>query len=454
MTEIVLPNGFDPRPAQEDLMRFFDDGGLRAACCWPRRYGKDLTMVHQTVKEMFKRPGMYFHMLPTHKQARKVIWDGFDNTGRKLLETAMPTQLRKDTNQTEMKITLRNGAIWQLVGSDYYDSLVGANPFGITMSEMALSDPRAWQIFRPILAGNGGWAAFISTPRGYNHFHDVMKIAKANPAWFRSHLTSLQTMHIPESVLADEQREMPDELFRQEYMCDFAAANVGAIFGRYVEQAEKEGRICDLGSPHGDSEVWCTSDIGYRDKAAWVWWRRMRGGFEIFHYDDGSGMDAEEWVERLAKQPRADVLILPHDARVKTFQSKRSSVEVFLSTPPWSNCDVRVNEQRRKADSINAGRLMMRRVRISDAAVCEPFLMAMRAYSFKYDEETKTFSSEPNHDWSSHPADAFMEGAARLTELEPAPPKKTIIVPSMDRAFTLEDLHANVNPYNRSSGRL
>jgi hypothetical protein len=80
--------------------------------------------------------------------------------------------------------------------------------------------------------------------------------------------------------------------------------------------------------------------------------------------------------------------------------------------------------------------------------------MAMRAYSFKYDEETKTFSSEPNHDWSSHPADAFMEGAARLTELEPPPPKKTIIVPAMDRSFTLEQLHETVNPFNRPSGRL
>jgi hypothetical protein len=453
MTDLILPNGFTPRPPQKELMRYFDHGGLRAAACWPRRYGKDLTMVHQTVKMMFERPGMYFHMLPNHKQARKVIWDGFDNNGKKIIDTAMPGQIRQDTNRTEMKITLKNGAIWQLVGSDYYDSIVGANPFGLVMSESALSDPRAWSIFRPILAGNGGWAAFISTPRGYNHFYDLMRLAQKNPTWFHSHLTVKDTQHIPPGVLNDERAEMPDELYRQEYDCDFSAANVGAIFGRYIEQAEKEGRICAL-TPQGDHEVWVTSDIGYRDKAAFVWWRRFRGGFEIFHYDDGSGMDAEEWSVRLSKQPRADKLVLPHDAKVKTFQSKRSSVETFLSNPPWPNCEVRVNEQRHKSDSINAGRLMLRRVRISNEPVCEPFLMAMRAYAYKYDEETKTFSSEPEHNWASHPADAFMEGAARLSELEPPPPKRIMSVPSMSMTFTLDQLHETVNPLNQRGGRI
>jgi hypothetical protein len=452
--DIELPNGFTPREPQRQLMRYFDHGGLRAAACWPRRFGKDLTMVHQACKAAFERPGMYFHMLPNHKQARKVIWDGFDNTGKKIIDSAFPKALRSDTNKTEMKITLRNGAIWQLVGSDYYDSLVGANPFGITMSEAALSDPRAWSIFRPILAGNGGWAAFISTPRGYNHFHDLIKLAKSNPNWFHSHLTSLQTGHIAQSVLDDERAEMPDELYRQEYMCDFSAANVGAIFGRYVEQAEKEGRICDLGMHHGEGEVWVTSDIGYRDKASFVWWRRLRGGAEIFHYDDGSGMDAEEWSVRLGKQPQADVLILPHDAKVKSFQSKRSSVETFLKYPPWAGVEVRVNELRKKSDSINAGRMMLRRVRISSAPVCEPFLQAMRAYSYEYDEETKTFRSEPRHDWSSHCADAYMEGAAKLVAIEPEPKAPTIIVPPMHNTFTLEQLHASVNPYAQQNGRL
>jgi hypothetical protein len=246
---------------------------------------------------------------------------------------------------------------------------------------------------------------------------------------------------------------MPDELYRQEYDCDFSAANVGAIFGRYIEQAEKQGRICFVDRPSVNDEVWVTSDIGYRDKAAFVWWKRMRGGFEIFHYDDGSGMDAEEWIPRLRKQPRADVICLPHDAKAKSFASKRSVVETFLSDRPWEGVDVRVNELRKKADSINAGRLMLRRVRISNNEVCKPLVQALRAYHFKYDEETKTFSSEPEHDWSSHPCDAYMEGSAKLAVIEPPPPEKTIIVPPLNRTFTLDQLHETVGP-SANQGRL
>jgi phage terminase large subunit len=228
---------------------------------------------------------------------------------------------------------------------------------------------------------------------------------------------------------------------------------VGAIFGRYIEALEKAGRICEVGE-HGDaSEVFVTSDIGYRDKASFIWWRRLRGGWEIFHYDEGTGMDAADWVERLASQPAAGTIILPHDARAKTFVSKQSVVETFLKGRPWERCDVRVNELRRKSDSINAGRMMLKsNLRISSGEACEPLLLALRDYSYKYDAETKTFSSEPDHNWSSHAADAFMEGAARLEQAAPVAPPPRLVVPPLDRTFTLDMLHETVGPTH--SGRI
>jgi hypothetical protein len=83
-------------------------------------------------------------------------------------------------------------------------------------------------------------------------------------------------------------------------------------------------------------------------------------------------------------------------------------------------------------------------LRISSAEACAPLLLALRDYSFKYDAETKTFSSEPDHNWSSHAADAFMEGAARLEKAEPAPKPARIVVPPLHRTFTLEQLHETV----------
>lgn len=447
MPDIALPNGFVPRElGQKTAMRYFDSGGLRGVYCWPRRYGKDLTFAHQTCKAMHERTGMYLHMLPNHKQARKVIWDGFDNEGKRIIDTVFPPEIRESKNETEMKIVLKCGSLWQLVGSDYYDSIVGANPIGFVMSEAALSDPRAWNYFRPMLAGNGGWASFISTPRGRNWFHSLLQHAKSDPMWDWSHLTAYDTQHIPAHVLEDERREMPDELFRQEYLCDFSAANIGAIFGRYMEQAEREGRIVESLPPDLTADVRISSDIGYRDKAAFIWWRIMRGGFEIIDYDEGTGLDAEEWIERLRGKPRANVLYLPHDAKVKTFQSRHSVVEQFLKANIAE--EVRVNVQRKKKDSINAGRRALRSVRI-DASKCGPLIEALHSYHFKYDEEQKVFSSEPDHDWSSHAADALMEGAAALEDYvaPPAPPKPfEQLAQPMHNAWALEDLWQSCGP--------
>jgi hypothetical protein len=448
MATIELPNGYTPRElGQKSAMRYFDNGGLRGVYCWPRRYGKDLTFVHQTCKAMHERRGMYLHMLPNHKQARKVIWDGFDNDGRRIIDTVFPPEIRESKNETEMKIVLKCGSLWQLVGSDYYDSIVGANPIGLVMSEAALSDPRAWNYFRPMMAGNGGWASFISTPRGRNWFYSLLQYAKSDPMWDWSHLTAYDTQHIPPHVLEDERKQMPDELFRQEYLCDFSAANIGAIFGKYMEAAEREGRIVEALPPDPMASLIISSDIGYRDKAAFWWWRVMRGGFELVDYDEGTGLDAEEWIERLRNDhPRAERIYLPHDAKVKTFQSRHSVVEQFLKANIAG--DIIVNPQRKKKDSINAGRMVLKSVRF-DAAKCAVGIEALHAYHYKYDEEQKTFSSEPEHDWSSHAADAYMEGASALQDYvaPPAPPKPhEQLTQPMHNAFKLDDLWSTCGP--------
>ena len=55
---------------------------------------------------------------------------------------------------------------------------------GVVFSEYSLADPAAWDYVRPILAENGGWAVFIFTPRGRNHGHALLEMARRNPAWF------------------------------------------------------------------------------------------------------------------------------------------------------------------------------------------------------------------------------------------------------------------------------
>jgi phage terminase large subunit len=415
MSDIVLPNRFTPRDYQVDLMRYVDGGGKRAVCVWHRRSGKDTTMAHQICKMMHQRRGVYWHMLPTQRQCRKVIWDAFTSDGERLIDRVFPQEIRaKPPNSTEMKIELACGSIYQLVGSDNYDSLVGSNPIGVVFSEWSLTDPKAWELIRPILRENGGWAVFIYTPRGYNHGWDLAEVAQDNDDWFYS-LKTIENTGVLTSVDMDEERKagMPDELVRQEYYCDFASANVGSILGSRIEEAARDGRITnfDFYDPAG-APIEVSSDIGFRDTSSWWFWQRRPDGFALIGYDGDSGLDAEDWIIRIKEHVSArgwnlGRVWLPHDAAAKTFATKHSAQEQFMRSFPGQ---IKVLPTMRIADRINAARTVMQHSHFN-AGECKDGLAGLRAWAYEWDDQRKMFSKEPDHNWASHPGDAFSYGA-------------------------------------------
>jgi phage terminase large subunit len=439
------------RHYQKPVIDFFRDGGKHAYEVWHRRAGKDRVATFIESELAMKRVGLYWHCLPEYKHARRVIWDNITKDGQKLLDLNFPSAIVKRKHEQDMKIELVNGSIWQLVGSDNFDALVGANPVHVTYSEFALTHPKSRDFVRPILAENNGSELLITTPRGYNHAHKLWKQVQGDPRWHTSIIDVDESGVLTRETIEAEQREMPDELFRQEYYCDWSAANVGAIFGKYMEAAEKEGRIANALRPDPMAELVVSSDIGYRDKAAFWWWRPMKGGFELVDYDEASGLDAEEWCSRLKTKPPASLLLLPHDARAKSFLSRHSAVEIFLANARDHFADIRVNAVRKKSDSINAGRKVLKQCRF-DGTACETGIEALRFYHYKYLEDQKIFSSEPEHDWSSHAADAFMEGAAALQDYvappaKPADPYDPLAVTApINNTFKLDDLWDTCGP--------
>ena len=109
-----------------------------------------------------QRIGNYWHMLPEFAQGRKAIWMAVNpRTGKRRIDEAFPKEIRANTKDQEMMIEFLNGSIWQLVGSDSYDKLVGSPPIGIVFSEWALANPMAWAYLSPVLEENNGWAIFI-----------------------------------------------------------------------------------------------------------------------------------------------------------------------------------------------------------------------------------------------------------------------------------------------------
>ena len=83
-----------------------------------------------------------------------------------------------------MLIEFRYGSTWQVLGSDNFDSLVGARPTG-SSSGVGARDPAAWAYLSPILEENGGWASCSSPPpRGRNHGDLFINAPENEPGWF------------------------------------------------------------------------------------------------------------------------------------------------------------------------------------------------------------------------------------------------------------------------------
>lgn len=223
---VALPYKHSIRSYQDPFWDAMEEGYKRACLIWHRRSGKDLSALNYTVTMMMSRVGIYYHCLPEYNQARKVIWDGMDNEGRRFLD-AFPPELIASKNNHEMKIQMNNGSIWQLIGADSYDKVVGANPVGIVLSEWAISDryPQAWDYFRPMLLANNGWAVFCYTPRGRNHGFDLFQMALGNPEWFCQVLTVDDTGVVSREEIERERKAgYSNDMIAQEYYCSFVAS--------------------------------------------------------------------------------------------------------------------------------------------------------------------------------------------------------------------------------------
>lgn len=432
MPTVTLPNNWKPRHYQLPAWNYLENGGRHAELIWHRRAGKDEVCLHRAACAAFERVAGYWHMLPEYAQARKAIWDAVNpHTGKKRIDEAFPLELRKSTRNHEMIIEFKNGSTWQVVGSDNYNSLVGSAPAGIVYSEWALANPNARVYLRPIIAENNGWQLFITTPRGRNHAYNTFKAAKDDPKAFAQILDALKTgVFTPERLEKEKQAYIDDfgedyglAKFEQEYLCSFDAANLGAILARSISEADRQGRI----GPHIQYDdrgkgLELFLDIGRRDTTSSYWFQSTFGGYHAVDHDSGFGLDAEQWCERIAEKAQAngykiDKIWLPHDARAKTFAAKHSTVEVFIKFFGADKIEIIPNSK--ISDRVNASRVMIKHIAFSDN--CEKGLEALVAWHYKWDEEKKMFSSEPEHDWASHDGDAFSYACLVLQLRDPIP---------------------------------
>ena len=384
-----------------------------------------------------QNPGNYWHMLPEFSHGRRALWDAVNpHTGKKRIDEAFPLEIRTKTNQQEMKIELVGGAIWHIVGSDNFDSLVGSPPRGVVFSEWSLADPRAWGFIEPILEENNGWAIFPYTPRGNNHGKTMYDHAKKTPGWFAELLSADKTGVFNQDQLTRIKAGLIDIYgdnegeahFNQEYMCSFEGCVPGAYYAKQMAAARQEGRITKVPHQPGQ-EVFTFWDLGVDDSMT-IWFVQPIGkSFHIIDYYENTGFGLEHYAKALKgdfagtehrKAYNYAEHGMPHDAE----QREMTSGEIALTRKEVAQNrgvkPIRVIQRAKNIEMIiNTHIPAVRNVLAScwmDETRCAKGILALEGYCAEYDEVKKKLGNRPLHNWCSHGADGFRTFAVGYKE--------------------------------------
>lgn len=413
----ALPFDWEPRPHQVELWEALMEGAKRADVVAHRRWGKDEVALHWAAWSASNRPGTYWHLLPETAQGRKAIWDAVNpHTGRRRIEEAFPAALHPVFREAEMLVELANGATWQVMGSDNYNSLVGSSAAGVVMSEWALATPEAWAHIRPMLLENDGWALFLWTPRGRNHAARAFESRRDDPAWFCLKSPATETDVFTPDQLERERRELIAELgsveegearFASEYLVDFDAAAPGTYYASLLAEAERAGRVGRV--PVDPSlRVDTAWDLGIDDYTA-VWFFQQAGReVRVIDYFETSGEGLEAVVRRAigGKPYLWGAHHLPHDVMVRELGTGRSRYDTLGS---MGLSRISVGAPTDPEERVNAARLLIPMCWF-DAERCAGGLERLRNYRKRWNRATRSYAG-PLHDQASHGADAFGEFA-------------------------------------------
>ncbi len=386
---------YTPRDA---FIEFHQRNTRFTAMCCHRRAGKTVACIGDLITRAVytqKPKAKYAYVGPFRQQAKEIAWEYLKS---------MSEEVRKGApRESDLRITLLNGSTITIYGADNPDSLRGLYFDGMVIDEYGDCRPSLWgDVLLPTLLDRRGWAVFIGTMRGKNHFFQTLERARETGSWFHKVLKASESGLIGDEDLAEARAEMSEAQYAQEMECDPNAAVQGTYYANILAKMEGDGRIGDYGY-NPDEMVFVSADLGYTDSTAFWFWQLDSEGPVLIDYEEADSESLEFYFDMLKNKPYdyAEVY-LPHDAKAKSLQTGRSTVEQFLGQ--GFNCQV--VPKLAVQHGIDAGRLMLPQCRINKES-CYAGVEALRAYRRSFNEKTQQYSNNPHHDWSSNGSDAF-----------------------------------------------
>lgn len=178
-----------------------------------RQFGKTMLGINQMLYWAINDKGCNIAWVtPIYKQGKKV----FDEFEKVTIKSGLFEYNRSD-------LTIQGfGSTINFFSGERPDNIRGNTFDYLIIDEMAFTRPELWsEVLSATVLVKGKKVIFISTPKGKNHFNQLALQHNYDNRYKYFHFTSYDNPMIDTADLDERKRNLPDHIFRQEYLAEF-----------------------------------------------------------------------------------------------------------------------------------------------------------------------------------------------------------------------------------------
>lgn len=244
--------------------KLFKDGIKKIFVQCGRKFGKTELCAYVLWRVALTLPGAnLYYICPTFKLAKEIIW------ASKRLQNFGPVDQIESINNTELRITFKNGSFIKLEGSDNVDSMRGITPHGVVYDEFKDIQPEAYDSMLPNLLPKKAFLICIGTPpKEWDHYMITAEEYKDDPDCAYFHMPTSANPHIDKTWLEREKNRLIkrgdiDEWIT-EYEARFVRGGKKKIFPMLTEihRVPYKQLMAEIEKDRHRFEYWCVADPG------------------------------------------------------------------------------------------------------------------------------------------------------------------------------------------------